>query len=255
MMQSWSKVSKEGGSWLVVFMAILGAVLLVVAARPASGASDSQLVSNFESYPNGAWAEGSTHSPWYVEYNGYGSVGVQQLLSTKVHYQRPMTSTYPYETHASMVVSNQTFNGVDLSLRHKTQKQLRRNSRPNPWEVGWTVWGHADDQHFYYFIFKPNGIELGKVHPDYPGAQRYLYTASSPKQSIGLWYTVRVRQVGATMDVWVNGNQVIKGFIDTPGPAGDEPYYSGKIGMYNEDCHCLFDNVRAVSTSTGLPNP
>lgn len=234
----------------VALLTILLAVCVaVVAARHAQAAS---LTSDFQSYPTGTWAEGGTYGKWYVEYNGYGSVGIAKpssLYTNKVHYQKPMTSTTPGETHASMVVSTQTFNGVDLTMRVKTVKQLRQGSLPNNWEVAWVVWGHSDDDHFYYFIPKPDGIEMGKVHPDYPGMQRYLVTASSPDTPVGTWNKVRVRQVGGTIDVWLNGTQVIKGFRDTGGPARDAAYLSGRVGMYNEDAHVYFDDVSAVSTS------
>ena len=40
---------------------------------------------------------------------------------------------------------------------------------PNPWEVGWIFW-HAvgngtdpiDRTHFYYFLVRTNGVEVGK---------------------------------------------------------------------------------------------
>jgi hypothetical protein len=219
-----------------------------------AAASTYVLTDKFESYPTGVWNEGSAHGPWYVDFNGYGSVGIGgKTAGTKYHYQKPMVSTTPDETHASMVVSTNTFDGVDMTMRQRTVKQLRTGSKPNPWEEAWTVWGYSDDSHFYYFIFKPEGIELGKEHPGYPGAQRFLYTDTSPKMTIGTWNTIRVRQVNAAIDVWVNGVQVIRGFVDSPGPAGDQPYTEGKIGMYEEDAYVNFDNVRAQSTGASSP--
>jgi hypothetical protein len=45
------------------------------------------------------------------------------------------------------------------SQADKTDKQLRQNSTPNPWEVAWIMWRYQDDWHHYYFIFKPNGVD------------------------------------------------------------------------------------------------
>lgn len=246
----------RGQSGIVLVRACSYMVLLVaiffVGTGPRADAADArgyELRDDFESYPAGVWSEGDTRGPWYVRYDGYGGVGVRtSSTDTKYHYQKPMASAAPGETHASMVLSTKTFAGVDMSLRQQTAKQLRTGSAPNPWEVAWVVWGYRDDSHFYYFVFKPNGIELGKAHPGYPGAQRFLYTAPNPRMSIGEWDKVRVRQVGATIDVWVDGVRVVKGFVDSPGPAGDRPYTRGRIGMYNEDSSVRFDNVRAVST-------
>ena len=40
-----------------------------------------------------------------------------------------------------------------------------------------------------------------------------------------------------TIDVFVNGARVVT-YTDT-----ERPYALGKIGIYNEDAHVLFDNV------------
>ncbi len=234
---------------LSVFVAAAVCISAGAGAKNASAAGN-YLADDFGSHSIKSWEEGSTHEPWYVDYDGYGSVGVEaNNAGNKYHYQRPMVSTSPEETHASMVHSTKSFDGVDMTMRQKTAKRLRRGSQPNPWEVAWVVWGYRDDAHFYYFIFKPNGIELGKVHPGYPGGQRYLYTATSPRMTIGKWDTIRVRQVGAEINVWVDGDRVVRGFVDSPGQAGDRPYTTGRIGMYNEDAHVRFDNVTAVSTN------
>src|SRR5687767_2697380 len=92
----------------------------------------------------------------------------------------PQASTSPDETHAGMVVSQSSFSDVRFSADFSTLEQLRTGSAPNPWESAWAVFGHTDDEHFYYVAFKPNGWELGKVDPAYPGAQRYLATGSTP---------------------------------------------------------------------------
>lgn len=240
----------------------LGVLLLAGVAFLGAGsfadeaeASNHALADGFQSYATGGWKEGSTHGSWYVDYGGYGSVGIGATPDkNRFHYQKPKASTRADETHASMVVSRKVFNGVDVTMRQKTVAQLRKNSRPNPWEVAWTVWGYTDDEHYYYFVFKPNGVELGKVDPGCAdggwGGQCYLYTSSTPRMKVGTWNTVRVRQVGATMDVWVNGRQVVKGLTDTPALSeGTQPHLSGRIGMYNEDAHVRFDDVRASSTN------
>jgi len=107
----------------------------------------------------------------------------------------------------------------------------------NGWEVGWVLWHYTDSSHFYYFIPKPNGWELGKEDPAFPGAQRFLATGVTRMFPVGNWYTVRVRQVSNTITVWVNGVQVVS-FTDTLGP-----YLSGSVGLYNEDSQVRFDSL------------
>ena len=236
-------VARRPRWFLAVGGGLLPALLLAILACPPSGADDA-FYDDFGSYPAGEWAEGSLHGGWRVVFNGYGSVGVDRRGH---HYQRPSAPLSGGETHASLVVSRKRFAGVDLTLRHRTVRQLRQGSAPNPWEVAWVLWGYGGSARFYYFILKPNGIELGKAHPGYPGAQRFLYTASSPRLSLGGWNRIRVRQVGSTVDVWVDGVRVVEGFVDTPGPAGDGPYLRGRVGLYTEDASTLFDDVRARS--------
>ena len=156
--------------------------------------------------------------------------------------QTPKVATQPSVTHASLATSTTSFEDIDLTVRMRTVSQLRTGSAPNPWEVPWLLWHYTDNYHFYYVILKPNGWELGKEDPAYPGAQRFLATGGG-SFAVGPWYTVRVRQVGNTMTVWANGTELVT-FTDN-----ERPYASGRLGLYNEDSHVHFDDVvvRAVS--------
>jgi hypothetical protein len=192
---------------------------------------------NFEALPIGMdWADGSAHGAWTDVFNGFGTVGIEQA-ETHVLGQVPQVSTSAGETHSSLVTTNQSFGDLDLTLRMKTVAQLR-TSQPNPWEVAWVFWHYTDNVHFYYLSLKPNGWELGKEDPAYPGAQRFLANASSPSFPVGMWNTVRVRQVGNSMSVYANG-QLLTTFVDS-----ERPYLSGSIGLYNEDSHAQFDDVQ-----------
>jgi hypothetical protein len=111
-----------------------------------------------------------------------------------------------------------------------TRHQLR-TPVPNPWEVAWVLWHYTDDTHFYYLALKPNGWELGKEDPAYPGAQRYLATGSDRKFPIGSWYSTTIVQRGAVIT-----------FTD-----GQRPYRSGHAGLYNEDADVRFDRITAYS--------
>lgn len=219
--------------------------------------SAQTITDTFESYKAGTWAEGSIKGPWITEYNGYGKVGIQQDgASNKVLFQKPMASTSPDETHASLSLSQQNFHTPEITYRSKVVKQLR-TPKPYPWETAWAVWNYTHDHRFYYFALKTNGWELGKVDntkknptgPEclwpqylnckYEGAQRYLVTANAPKVKIGTWDTLKVKQENNKLSVYVNNVLVVQ-FVDK-----ETPYLSGKIGFYNEDAHVLFDNVSA----------
>ena len=126
-----------------------------------------------------------------------------------------------------------------------TTRQLRTGSAANPWEVSWVLWHTTDSDHFYYFIVKPNGWELGKKDPAYPGGQRFLATGSVPSFPIGQWYRIGIRQSAETITVSVN-DLPITTFADY-----ERPYSSGRIGMYSEDAEAYFDNISITTDSRG----
>lgn len=210
-----------------------------------SSAAGTLFSEDFESYQIGSWAEGSTNSNWRVNFTGFGSVGIASDAS-KVLYQQPMASTTESETHASLITSIGVFNDIDFSLKMKTMQQLRTPT-PNPWETAWALWHYTDNTHFYYIALKPNGWELGKADPAYPGAQRFLATGTTPAFPLGQWNSVRVAQQSNQITIYVNGN-LLTTFTDT-----ETPYTSGSIGLYNEDSLVYFDDVM-VSQTTSTPS-
>src|SRR5687767_5169969 len=115
----------------------------------------------------------------------------------------PQASSSPDETHAAMVVSQASFSDVRFSAGFTTLEQLRTGSAPNPWESAWAVFGYTDDDHFYYVAFKPNGWELGKVDPAYPGGQRFLATGSTPVSAVGTEHSFDIQQDGNVIKVWL----------------------------------------------------
>jgi hypothetical protein len=209
---------------------------------PSSGGSSSPsgaLSEDFSSLPQGTgWTDGSAHGQWISAFSGYGQSGIEtDGTHGNVLTLSPAASTSPSETHAALVRSAATFGDTDLTVDMRTLQQLRSGSAANPWETGWVLWHYGDNTHFYYFIPKPNGWELGKEDPAYPGAQRFLAAGSSPSFATGPWNTVRVRQVGSSITVWVNGSQIVS-FTDN-----ERPYSSGSVGLYTEDAHVHFDNI------------
>jgi hypothetical protein len=131
----------------------------------------------------------SPNGKWFNKYSGFGASGTVTITSSltppdnsnTVFYQRPKTSTNPNETHAALTLTTQVHEDVEMHLKVKTNQQLRQNSTPNPWEVAWIMWRYQDDWHHYYFIFKPNGVELGKKQNDNQAEEQiFLYTANEP---------------------------------------------------------------------------
>ncbi|HET6818400.1 MAG TPA: DUF1080 domain-containing protein [Mycobacteriales bacterium] len=209
---------------------------------PTSTATPTTLFADdFSSLPltTTSWVDGSTHGGWVSTYNGYGTNGIA-VDGTQVLTESPAVSTSSGVTHASLVNTTASFGDMDTTVRLRTVQQLRTPT-PNPWEVAWVLWHYTDDTHFYYLALKPNGWELGKEDPAYPGAQRYLVTSGSPTYAVGTWHTVRVRQIGNVMTVWADGTQLAS-FTDN-----ERPYPSGTLGLYNEDSLVHFDDVKVTT--------
>lgn len=214
--------------------ALLGGALAGAPSGAADAAPRHDRVRAAATVSTPQWQEGEVQGPWRLEYHGYGTVS----YGGDTVRLAPMASTRAEETHGSLVVSHRTYRDVDVTALMRTDRQLRTGTAPNPWESAWLLWHHTDDLHFYALALKPNGWELSKEDPAYPGAQRYLATGSRPAFPIGSTARVRVRQSGATIRVDVDGRPLVT-FTDR-----ERPYRSGAIGLYTEDAAVTFSRVR-----------
>lgn len=140
-------------------------------------------------------------------------------------------------TRAALVVGPSHGPSLDLRVRAITDSQLRSGTPPNPWEVAWVAWDYADAAHFYYVILKPNGWEIGKRDPAYPGGQRFLATGRSPTYPTGQWYDVHVVRVQGRTSLTVDGVPIAV-FTDP-----ERPYQGGRVALYTEDAAVRFQGV------------
>ncbi|POX50791.1 calcium-binding protein [Streptomyces sp. Ru72] len=185
--------------------------------------------------PPRPWVDGSTHGRWLSVFNGHGTnVGDDHSLSLS-----PKAAEDPGTTHAGLVVSTASYTDVRYEARMRAVRQLRA-VKPNPWEVPWLVWAYTDPGHFYYITLKPNGWELGKRDPAYPGGQRFLATGRTT-YPVGDWYDVRVEQRGPVLTVAVGGKPLVT-FTDE-----ERPYLRGRVGAYTEDATVRFEGLEASS--------
>jgi Domain of Unknown Function (DUF1080) len=198
----------------------------------------------------------SPNSKWFNKYNGFGASGTVTITASTatdnntVFYEEPKTSTSPNETHAALTLTTQTYEDVEMDLKVKTSKQLRQNSTPNPWEVAWIMWRYQDDWHHYYFIFKPNGVELGKKQNENQAEEQiFLYTAKEPKLKIDEWITWHIKMSGNHIEIWLkmaDGSwQKVVNYHDNAPIVGP-----GHIGFYTEDAHVQFDDVYIASLNS-----
>ncbi|MGV9453909.1 family 16 glycoside hydrolase [Streptomyces sp. NPDC003635] len=212
---------------------LLRGVLLAVTLAGVLVITLTQCASDEPSPPRTPWADGSTHGRWLSVFNGHGTnSGDDDSLTLS-----PMPAEDPGTTHAGLVVSTASYTDVRFEARMRTVEQLREPD-PNPWEVPWLVWAYTDPEHFYYVTLKPNGWELGKRDPAYPGGQRFLATGHE-KFEVGDWSEVLVEQRGASVTVTVGGETLVK-FTDA-----ERPYREGRVGAYTEDASVRFEGLRA----------
>lgn len=189
------------------------------------------------SSPN--WSRlGMSASDWDFIYNGYGWITFDPNQGI---IMQPATTTSPSVTHAALILSHDynvnPIKDFEISIVVSTEQQLRTPT-PNAWEVFWLFFNYTSDsttsdgnKKTNYFIFKPNGIELGKAYDSI--GQTYLVTETSPTNQIGTISTIRLRKQGQNLTISINGNQVIQyqGTSD-PNILYDQP---GTFGLYTED--------------------
>ena len=229
-------------------LAASGDNTFMTAAPTTPPTSAISFTDDFSSYvKNTCFADGASFGPWLVAFTGYGCVKTATDAEGSYVEEIPIASVMPAETHASMILGPQFSGPIIFALTMKTVAHTRTGSNPNPWEVAWVAWNYTDNTHFYYLALKPNGWELGKEDPAYPGAQRFLATGSSPIYPIGSWYNVRILQDSSNViSVYVD-NKLITIFTDT-----ERPYTSGRIAFYNEDAQVRLRNV-AVNVTAPAP--
>lgn len=192
-------------------------------------------------------ADGGQGGLWVFNFSGFGCDKFENTGGKGSICLHPMTATKPGETHSGMVTGPSVSGAFCFSCNVITRHQLRQSSAPNPWEVGWIIWDYKDNEHFYYFIPKTNGWELGKRDPKFPGGQKFLKTDSDPKFPLGKTYSVLVEQIDSLIKVSVDGH-LLASFKDP-----ENVYKSGRIGFYSEDSDACCDTVMIVKTKSSAP--
>ncbi len=174
-------------------------------------------------------------SKWVIAWDGYGTVKIENGALMMA----PKASTSPSETHSALVrAGSQSWGDYTYNLKMNTVEQLRIGSAPNHWEVGWITFRHQDNSRFYYFIFKPNGIELGKALGN--DQQAFFVTESSPRLQLNKWNNYKIVLQGANIKVYIDGT-LVANYTDT-----NNPFLTGGIGLYNEDAKVYYDDVKVT---------
>ena len=170
----------------------------------------TSFLDDFSSYRDHSCVPDGKHiGPWSVDSTGFGCVEVAGDSGGQWLQARPRPSLSGH-THAALVTGPRFKAPFSYSVRVNTLEQLRAGGHPNAWETAWLVWDYTDREHFYYFIPKPGGWELGKRDPGYPGGQRFLDNGSSPVFPLGSWAAITITQDATnTISVYSGGRLVL----------------------------------------------
>ena len=188
--------------------------------------------------------ETSPDGKWQSVYNGGGSSGAKKDLNdNNMFFMYPNASISKNETHASLVKTTQQFSNFEMSVKVKTDKQLREGTLPMPWEAAWIFFRYTDEFHYYWFLVKPTGIELGKKDCDtcanpYLG-QIFLYSDDRSILKVGDWSDWEIDAIGNRIIISVNGTRLID-FLDR---SMSQQLARGAIGLYTEDAAVSFDDI------------
>ncbi|AIE86083.1 calcium-binding protein [Fimbriimonas ginsengisoli] len=219
-----------------VWAGFVVATLVAGCSRPPRVSEVTGCIANGEtaSFPIEGPATGESRSA----FDGFGCNSVATRGELRCVHLRPKAATNPKETHAGLFLGPYVHGDMTVSCGILTAAQLRLGSPSNPHEVGWLIWNYRDNDHFYYAMAKPNGWELGKRDPAFPGGQRFLATDDRTTYPVGRRYELRVEQRGNRIELFIDG-QSITVFEDT-----DHPYTGGIVGFYTEDADVYFDSLK-----------
>lgn len=225
-----------------VTLVLLAAGPLALGSLTACGTSPTG-----ENAPSSAatWGEGQQRGSWTLVFSGFGEASAEPgSTATGDHVRLGPTAAANHDvTHGALAVNTSAPADVRLTGRVTTERQ-RRVGTPNPWEVGWFLWRYTDPDHFYALALKPNGWELSKQDPAYPGKQRFLASGDTPTYPVGSTHDVEVVAVGPTTTVRVDG-RALGTVTDT-----ERPYLSGGVALYTEDAVVDFAGVRTEAASS-----
>ncbi|MCX6781177.1 MAG: hypothetical protein NT003_03645 [Candidatus Magasanikbacteria bacterium] len=174
-------------------------------------------------------------------FDGYGSV--KWSASAHTLTMTPKAATQPSETHAALAVSGRVVHQpFQLSYTMKTVKQLRTGSAPNPWEVGWVIFGYKDTGEFKYLILKPKGYGLELGESLLLNKQNFLHTSTLGQYNfpVNANYNVVLRAQKNVITVSVNG----KKYLQYTMSAKDTLPVDGKYGFYTEDASVKISNIK-----------
>jgi glucose/arabinose dehydrogenase len=203
----------------------------------------------YDNFENGTYilndGQVSPNGLWSNVYTGEGVSEVkEEPTGHHIFFMSPKIASLASESHTGLVSTTKNFSDFEMSVNVKTEKQLRQNIQPNPWEVAGVFFRYRDDHRNYGLLLKPVGIELSKRecnNNNCPSKAEtvYLYTNSEPKFNIGSLSNLYIKVIGNQMTIGINGSKVFD-YVDKN---MSSQLRNGTIGLYTDDAAASFDNV------------
>lgn len=164
-------------------------------------------------------------------YDGFGQIHFKKGLTL----QPRSIASVADGTHAALALLNDQTLRRNFGVRVKYQNEKTfREPAANTWEVFWLFFNYQAQEkgkRTNYFIFKPNGVELGKAWGEID--QEFLQTANSPRAQIGKNYELTLFKKDQSIQAYIDGQMVLNFKADSSGKKlFDE---AGQIGLYSED--------------------
>jgi hypothetical protein len=190
------------------------------------------MADDFEAYGAGeSWAKKSVHGQWQVVSLGQGTVGIAEG-DTKLLVQSPAAPSNAFDINSALVATTLSYTDLDMQVKVRVRKQLGK--LPDSSQTAWLLWRYADSTHHYFLALKSGRWVLGKTDASAADGVRELATWPQ-KLQLDQWYTIRVRQVGPTATVWVDGAQKAEATDN------DKPYATGMVGLMSQQAEVQYD--------------
>jgi hypothetical protein len=201
-------------------------------------------------------------------------------LTNRIFFQHPKAASTPSETHSCLALSTRKYVTGTVSLDIRTDSQLRTGSSPATDEVAQVFFKYVNATHYYYFLLKSDGWELGKkdnlstnVNPDY---KRILDSGATPTITTGTFQHVEISieyenaavnflyadennnpfRIIVTVDDVEIANVLDNGYLSDTNGAINTPTLvlscAGSVGLYSKDARGAFDNINIVDSGNFL---
>lgn len=221
---------------LIVYLFIQATLLYVLAIRSEVVAQPSVVNSAnyFQESDCSQWEEVSLSGEnwsqnWEVAYDGFGQIHFDKGVTLQ---PRKVASISLDETHSALTLTKQKFKDFGVRIHYANMQSLRE-PQSNSWEVFWLLFNYnpdIDEKKTNYFIFKPNGIELGQAWGLVD--QKFLATKDYPRAEMKKQYELTLIKKNQSLKVFIDGQSALHFQGAENLQLLDD---SGQIGLYAED--------------------